>query len=127
MKRHIPRATLTLTLSGALVRRLAPVRVRHIVNPRTVLPPDVVALPILRRRVNRVIEHIQQLVERYNARIVDDMHRLRMSAAAAYLLIGRVHGLAVRIAADARAVVPAVFEEGQALENHVKRARACRA
>ena len=83
----------------ALVRRLAPVRVRHIVNPRTVLPPDVVALPILRRRVNRVIEHIQQLVERYNTRIVDDMHRLRMSAAAAYLLIGRVRGLAVRIAA----------------------------
>ena len=41
-------------------------------------------------------------------------------------LLGRAHPL-LADDGDARAVVPAVFEEGQALENHVKRARACRA
>ena len=78
---------------------LTAVCIRYVVDARAILTSDVVALPILRRRVDGVIEGKEQLIEADLCGIVDDMHRLRMAAAAAYLAIGRMRGRAVRIAA----------------------------
>ena len=81
---------------------LRAVHIRYIVDTRAVLASDVVALPILRRRVDGVIESKEQLIEADLCGIVDDMHRLRMTAAAAHLAVGRMRGRAVRIAALCR-------------------------
>jgi len=69
------------------IRILTAVRVRRIVDAGAVLRSDVVALPVLRRRINGVIKSGQKAVKIYNARIVDNVHCLCMTAPAAHLTV----------------------------------------
>ena len=76
-----------------------PAALCHIVNARTILLADIVSLAVLRRRIDGLVKQFQQLFERQNLRIVDDMHGFGMAAARAYLAIRWTRLAPVRVAA----------------------------
>ena len=81
------------------INTLAAICIRHIIDTRAVLPSDIVALPIDRRRIDGVIKRCQKLLERNDVRIIDNVNCLHMPAAAAYFRIGRMCAHAVCITA----------------------------
>ena len=81
------------------INTFAAICIRHIIDTRAVLPPDIVALPIDCRRIDGVIKRCQKLLERNDVRIIDNVNCLRMPAAAAYFRIGRMCAHAVCITA----------------------------